>query len=73
VLVLTRKTNESIFIDGGIEVIIIRVHSDKVRIGIRAPLAVSIRRTERADQTEPRTEGDLPREAVAGRGLNEAG
>ncbi len=45
-LVLTRKTNESICISGGIEVFVIRVAGNKVRLGFRAPSDVSIQRKE---------------------------
>jgi carbon storage regulator len=45
-LVLTRKLNESITIDGEIEVMVVAVHGNKVRLGCRAPADVSIRRTE---------------------------
>ena len=47
-LVLTRKLNESITIDGGIEVMVVAVHGNKVRLGFRAPADVAIQRTERA-------------------------
>jgi len=46
-LVLTRKTNESIFIDGGIEVMVVQVRGNRVRLGFRAPSEVSIQRKER--------------------------
>jgi len=46
-LVLTRKTNESICIDGGIEVMVVAVRGNRVRLGFRAPSDVSIQRKER--------------------------
>ena len=46
-LVLTRKTNESIYIDGGIEVMVVQVRGNRVRLGFRAPSDVSIQRKER--------------------------
>lgn len=46
-LVLTRKTNESIFIAGGIEVMVVQVRGNRVRLGFRAPSDVSIQRKER--------------------------
>ncbi len=45
-LVLTRKPNESVVIDGRITVTILRVQGDKVRLGIEAPKGIPIRRTE---------------------------
>ncbi|MBI3862097.1 MAG: carbon storage regulator [Planctomycetia bacterium] len=47
-LVLTRKLNESVYIDGDIEVMIVAVRGNKVRLGFRAPADVSIQRKERA-------------------------
>ena len=47
-LVLTRKTNESITISGGIEVMVVRVRGNKVRLGFRAPSNVLIQRKERS-------------------------
>lgn len=47
-LVLTRKTNESVFIDGQIEVVVVGVRGKKVKLGFRAPANVSIQRQERA-------------------------
>jgi carbon storage regulator len=45
-LVLTRKAGEKILIDGGIEVCIIDVRRDGVRIGINAPSSTRIQREE---------------------------
>ncbi|MCL4113144.1 UNVERIFIED_CONTAM: hypothetical protein GTU68_061608 [Idotea baltica] len=45
-LVLSRKKNESIVIDGNIVVTIIEVRGDKVRLGIEAPREVPIHRSE---------------------------
>jgi carbon storage regulator len=46
VLVLTRKTNQSIMIGDDIEVSVLSVVGDKVRIGISAPRDVPVFRTE---------------------------
>ena len=46
-LVLTRKVNESIIIDGDIEVMVVQVRGNRVRLGFRAPSDVSIQRRER--------------------------
>ena len=45
-LVLSRKTNESIIIDGNITVSVLRVDHDNVRIGIDAPLEIPVLRKE---------------------------
>ena len=52
-LVLTRKTNESITISGGIEVMVVRVRGNKVRLGFRAPSDVLIQRKERSHDSDP--------------------
>jgi carbon storage regulator len=46
VLVLARKVNESIMIGDDIEIIIVDVKGDQVKLGIRAPKNVSVQRTE---------------------------
>lgn len=57
-LVLSRKMNEKIVIDGGIVVTIVRIDRNQVRIGIEAPGHVGIFREEilavapTADRTE---------------------
>lgn len=45
-LVLTRKLNESVIIDGGIEIMVVAVRGNKVRLGFRAPDDVTIQRSE---------------------------
>jgi carbon storage regulator len=45
-LVLSRKLDESIIIDGNIEVTVLAVQGRRVKLGIRAPGEVSIRRLE---------------------------
>ncbi len=45
-LVLTRKINEEIVIDGDIRVTVVSVQGDKVRLGIAAPPSVRIDRQE---------------------------
>jgi carbon storage regulator len=46
VLVLTRKSNQSIMIGDEIEISVLSVMGDKVRIGIQAPRAVPVFRRE---------------------------
>ncbi len=45
-LVLTRKSNQSIMIGDDIEISVLSVMGDKVRIGIQAPQDVPVFRTE---------------------------
>ena len=64
-LVLTRKSNQSIMIGDDVEVSVLAVMGEKVRIGISAPRSVPVFRKEvyleiKLDETE----GDQ-REAVA--------
>ena len=45
-LVLTRKKDQSIIINDNIEITILEVQGDQVRIGIKAPKNISIHRKE---------------------------
>ncbi|MFN9373470.1 MAG: carbon storage regulator CsrA [Planctomycetaceae bacterium] len=45
-LVLSRKKNESIVIDGKIVVTVVEIKGDKVRLGISAPSEVPVHRSE---------------------------
>lgn len=45
-LILSRKKDESIIIDGNIEVKILEIQDGKVRIGIKAPQDIDIFREE---------------------------
>jgi carbon storage regulator len=45
-LVLSRKRDESIVIDGGIVITIVDIRGDKVRLGIEAPSTVPVHRKE---------------------------
>ena len=51
-LILSRKTGETVVIDGNIRVKIIRVEGDVVKIGIDAPAEVSIHRQEVYDEIQ---------------------
>jgi carbon storage regulator len=50
VLVFTRKRNEAIMIGDGIEIRVLRVGRDGVRLGVSAPAAVPVHRREIYDQ-----------------------
>lgn len=45
-LILTRKTNESIIINDNIEIVVVGMEDGKVKLGIKAPKEVDIHRKE---------------------------
>ncbi len=65
-LVLTRKTNQSIMIGDDIELTVLRVIGEKVRLGIQAPRDVPILRKELyvAIKSEPESDGGGDAEAT---------
>ena len=71
-LVLTRKSGESVVIDGNIKLTIVQIAPGRVKIGIEAPSHVTIDRAEvaarkEADAAEPTAiAGPLPNR-IAGR------
>ena len=62
-LVLTRKVSQSIVIGDGIEVVVLEVRGEQVRLGIKAPKNVTVHRKEIYEQIsqegrdESKTEG----------------
>lgn len=68
-LVLTRKKNESIIINDNIEITIVDVQGDQVRIGINAPKNVSIYRKE--IYTEIKEENKKASSGLSVKSLNE--
>lgn len=74
-LVLSRKKNESIVIDGAVKITVVEVRGDKVRLGIEAPREVPIHRSEvyeaiqqsrdSADSSVPSTEAPAPKAATS--------
>jgi carbon storage regulator len=59
-LVLSRKMNESVIIDGGIRVMVVGVRGNQVRLGFEAPSGVRIFREELRAQNKPSGEGKTP-------------
>jgi len=55
-LVLTRKTEQSIVIGDDVEVMVLGVSGDKVRLGITAPREVDVFRKEMIEQRQ----GEVP-------------
>ncbi len=49
-LVLTRKVHQSIMIGEDIEVVVLEVRGEQVRLGIRAPKGVAVHRKEVFEQ-----------------------
>jgi carbon storage regulator len=79
-LVLTRKSNQSIMIGDDIEVSVLAIMGEKVRIGIQAPRDIPVFRKEvyLEIQQERSLESDQPKGAreevdAALRGLGKAG
>ena len=71
-LVLSRKRDESIVIDGGIVITIVDIRGDKVRLGIEAPTTVPVHRKEvhdalkreserAANEASPAANADVPK------------
>jgi carbon storage regulator len=56
-LVLSRKINESVMIDGGIRVMVVGVRGNQVRLGFEAPSGVRIFREELCAMNKPSGEG----------------
>jgi carbon storage regulator len=56
-LVLTRKVGQSIVIGNEIEVVVLEVRGEQVRIGIRAPKTVTVHRKEIYEQIHDETPG----------------
>ena len=68
-LVLTRKSNQSIMIGDDIEVSVLAIMGEKVRIGIEAPRSVPVFRKEvyleiRQDQSKPEEDRQAVDEAL---------
>jgi carbon storage regulator len=73
-LVLTRKTNQSIMIGDEIEVSVLAVSGDKVRVGIAAPRDVPVFRKEvyLAIQEERMASGGKAASRAAGESMSKA-
>jgi len=69
-LVLSRKRDESIIIDGNIKLTIVDIRGDKVRLGVEAPANVPVHRKEVYDALKRESEradtGEANSSAAAG-------
>ena len=60
-LVLSRRKGESIVINNEIEVTVLEVNGDKIRLGVTAPREVPVHRKEVAERIEAeKAEGEEP-------------
>jgi carbon storage regulator len=57
-LVLTRKVEESILIGDDVEIMVLGVSGDKVRIGINAPREIEVFRKEVKEDRDATGQGD---------------
>ena len=56
-LVLTRKLNETIMIDGNIAVTVVGIRGNQIRLGITAPESLKIYRSELGERASAGTTG----------------
>lgn len=59
-LVLSRKSNESIVINNNITVTVVEIRGDKVRLGIVAPKEIPVHRQEVFDLIHGQAEDSTP-------------
>ena len=67
-LVLARKVGQSIVINDNIELLVIEVRGDQVRLGIEAPRSIPVHRKELLEQIRAenlKAAGDASAEAVS--------
>ena len=72
-LVLTRKSNQSIMIGDDIEISVLAVMGEKVRIGIEAPRSVPVFRREVYVEIQEGDDGDQEDVDAALNGLRDTG
>jgi carbon storage regulator len=64
-LILSRKSGESIVIDGNIHVKILRVDGDVVKLGIEAPAEVPVHRQEVYEEIQRNNQQALTKQNVS--------
>ena len=64
-LILSRKSGESIVIDGRIKVTIIRIEGEAVKVGIEAPSEVQVHRQEVYDEIQRSNQQAITRQRPA--------
>ena len=60
-LILTRKIDQSIIIDGNITIMVLGVERDRVKLGIAAPANVTVLREELFDEKTQDNPSELPK------------
>jgi carbon storage regulator len=65
-LVLTRKVSQSIVIGDGIEVVVLEVRGEQVRLGIKAPKNVTVHRKEIYEQISQEGREETTKEGPSG-------
>ncbi|MGE5398723.1 MAG: carbon storage regulator CsrA [Chitinophagales bacterium] len=66
-LVLTRKKNESLIIGDDIEIVVVDIQGDQIRIGINAPRSVPVYRKEVFDEiTEANRQASVAAKGLEG-------
>jgi carbon storage regulator len=55
-LVLSRKANESLVIDGNVTVRVLGINGNRVRLGIEAPPEIRVRRAELAAEASDKND-----------------
>ena len=64
-LILSRKIGESIVIDGRINVKVMRVEGDVVKLGIEAPSTIPVHRQEVYDEIQRNNQQALTKQSTA--------
>jgi carbon storage regulator len=64
-LILSRKLNESIVIDGRITVKVVRIEGEVIKLGIAAPADVPVHRQEVYEEIRQSNEADVTRRSGA--------
>ncbi len=63
-LILTRKIDQAIVIQGNIQVVVLGVERDRVKLGIAAPAEVTVLREELAQEDDQNAPSPLRRRPV---------
>jgi len=59
VLILSRKRDETIMIGNDIEIVVVEIRGDKVRLGVNAPRELPVHRREIYDAIKRQLEGEV--------------
>ena len=59
-LVLSRHVDESLIIGNDIEIVVVEIRGDKVRLGVQAPREISVHRKEVYDAIQREREANRP-------------